>query len=174
MPKVTIPKSQAPQKLAIRKPRGSSGKAPIRSRYPKSPPLGKPYEGNVLSVDPGYSTGIAARINGQLMTTVVYENDVLSLIDNMDFVIIEDFSTAGRISAPGLRTKELCGMIQGYCIAKGIKYVVVTPQAKWTMANYVYDNFLGKGKLIERGKTQEHECDALAHLLSWEWRRRED
>lgn len=171
MPKVTIPKSQAPQKLATRRPRGSSGRAPIRSRYPKSPPEGKPFDGSILSIDPGYSTGVAVRIDGKLMTSVVYENDVLSLIDNMDFVIVEDFNTAGRISAPGLRTKELCGMIQGYCIAKGISYVVVTPQAKFTFMNHVYDNYLGPGKLITKSRDQEHECDSLAHLLSWEWRR---
>jgi hypothetical protein len=171
MPKVTIPKSQAPRKLATRAPRGSSGKPSISTRYPKSPPEGIPYDGNLLSIDPGYSTGVAARIDGKLMTSVVYENDVLQLIDNMNFVIVEDFSTSGRISAPGLRTKELCGMIQGYCIAKGIEYAVVTPQAKWTFAQHVYDTYLGPNKLIEKSKTQEHECDALAHLLSWEWRK---
>lgn len=172
MPKVTIPKSQAPRKLATRAPRGSSGKpTTARSRYPKSPSEGKPYEGNIISIDPGYTTGIATRINGQLMTTVVYESQVLDLLDNFEQVIVETFSTAGRISAPGIRTIELCGMIQGYCIARGIPCALVTPQAKWTFANHVYDHYLGPGKLIEKSRVQEHECDALAHLLSWEWRK---
>lgn len=173
MPKVVMP---APAPWRQQNKRGPR-RAPVRKvdQYPTSPdPI--PSKLNICAIDPGYTTGMAFRIKGKLATCVGYsEDDVLDLIDGFDIVVVEKFSTAGRISAPGLFTTELVGSIRGWVRAhnklttKRVHFETAVPQQRWAFMNAAISN-IGYGKLIEPSKVQQHERDALAHLFAWEYR----
>lgn len=145
--------------------------SPKIEKYPASPTQ-IPTKLRLMAIDPGITTGMAFRIDGKLATCVGYsDEDVIDLIHDLDVVVIERFATAGRLSAPGLLTIELVGQVRGWCRAQGIRCDVATPQARYMYMQEAYNN-IGRGKLIEPSKVQQHERDALAHLLSWEYRNR--
>lgn len=185
MPKVSMPppsqggrRVQPPKNSPYRRPplvskapRGSSNREP--RIYPKSPQPTPSIDLRLVGIDPGYTTGMAFRIDGDLHTLVSYnDDDVLKMLKGVQMVVVERFATAGRLSAPGLFTIELVGQIVGWCKALKVPYELATPQARYAFMDYAKSQ-VGPGKLIERSKVSRHETDALAHLLAWEYRNRQ-
>lgn len=150
----------------------SAPKRPLKSErsYPTLP-LGAAFtKGNLVAIDPGITTGYAARIQGKLFSCVCFTpEEVLDLIEGAHTVVYERFATSGRISSYGLETVELVGMITGFCYARKIKTVRATPTMRYTHMNAAA-LMVGRGKLIEPSKVQQHQIDSLAHLLAFEYR----
>lgn len=117
----------------------------------------------VMAIDPGLSIGVATNWPGYNTCVFHDKYDLLTLIGNQlpDVVVVERFATGGRLSSYGLATIELVGIIQGYCFAKGIRFVTQTPSSRKAFMSDA------KGLKITTGP---HELDALAHLLEWEYR----
>lgn len=169
MPKVRLPTSQKypTQRIAARH---SSGKprTPKARKYPKSPPVAPPSNARIAAVDPGITTGMAFRIGPKLATLAVFTDDeVLNMLEGFEFVVIERFATAGRLSTPGLLTIELVGQIIGWCKCNKVPYELVTPQARWSFMSEAQG---AVGGLIEPSAVAKHEVDSLAHLLAFEYR----
>jgi len=119
----------------------------------------------VLAIDPGITTGLAYNNNGIYCTSeYTIKEDLWSLINSpslWDAVVYERFLTGGRISAPGLYTVNLIGSIEYICFSKKINIYPQMPQKKIAFLKQAKE-ILGKGH-------SDHEVDALAHLLSWEY-----
>lgn len=143
-----------------------------KETYPKSPAQ-SPTSIRLCAIDPGITTGMAFRLDGKLHTCVGYnDEEVLDLLYNLDFVVVERFQTAGRLSTPGLITIELVGAIKGWLRAQGIPFEIATPQARYAFMTEAYNN-IGVGRVIEPSNVAKHQRDALAHLLSWEYRNKQ-
>lgn len=140
--------------------------------WPESPrPKGK-FEGNLVAVDPGVTTGMAFRINGKVHTLhIVGEHRaVLDLLKDAQMLVYERFATGGMLSGFGLETIELGAAIRGYCYAKGIPCYASTPQYRYSHMSRAKAYLERKyGKKITSTSLERHEVDALAHLLAWEW-----
>jgi hypothetical protein len=119
----------------------------------------------ILAFDPGISTGVALRANGEIITTTIHLDDVNKIYDFFKYepevVIIERFACI-RISSYGLRTVELVGALKALSYIHGIKPVMHAPQHR--TAFIIPARQLLKGVLHKT----DHEVDALAHLLCHE------
>jgi len=129
----------------------------------------------VIAVDPGITTGVAFKdyTTGHIVTFATTAPDKLyELISGVDIVVIEDFTTAGRISRPGLDTVQIIGGIKALCWYLGKPYSIQMPAIR---RPYVEQAALTLQKLYQHssdhGTVAVHEIDALAHLLAWERRR---
>lgn len=115
----------------------------------------------VLALDPGIHTGVAFRLDDIYTLTKDSPEGVFSLIcdNNWDAVVYESFYTGNRINKYGLATVKLIGGIEALCWNRKINTYERPPQAKIA--------FISEAK---RYVSREHEVDALAHLLSWEYK----
>lgn len=115
----------------------------------------------VLALDPGVTTGAAFRETNIHTLILGTPEAVYSWIEdrNWDAVVYESFYTGNRINKYGLATVKLIGGILALCWYKNINTYERPPQAKIA--------FMNDAKKIT---TREHEVDALAHLLSWEYK----
>ena len=115
----------------------------------------------VLAIDPGESIGIAFFDNGYQSCVIKEPAELWTLITGVpwDVVVYENFSTSGRISAPGLHTVRIVGGIQALCSHFHIAMIQHAPQARYP--------YLRKAKVMLAGHII-HEIDAMAHLLRWE------
>ena len=122
---------------------------------------------SLIAIDPGGNTGIATKIDGIYHTeTTPLPDVVFGHINNGDWdvVIYEDFNTSGNISKDGQHTLKLIGGILALCWRRDIKPYRQMPQARMA--------FLARANGILKkikDKTTNHEKDALAHLLKWEY-----
>ena len=120
-----------------------------------------------MAIDPGGNTGIATKIDGIYNTTTTpLPDDVFSWVNNGDWdvIIYEDFNTGGNISRDGQHTLKLIGGILALCWRKDIKPYRQMPQERMA--------FLSRANSILKAsttKTTNHDKDALAHLLKWEY-----
>lgn len=122
----------------------------------------------ILSFDPGYTTGVALRLaNGEYTTCVcTTREECLELITpGIQLVIVERFQTAGILSAPGLHTIELGSEIVGYAKALKIPWVRQQPTQRYQGMPLARG---AVGKDIERSDVAKHEVDALAHIIAYE------
>lgn len=135
---------------------------------------------NILSIDPGGTTGIAMRVDtiesrgrpassagGVIRTTILKTlNELASLIgDTMrwEAVVCEQFATSDRISKYGLYTVELVGCVRAMCYDRGYRLYIHNPQDRISWLEDA-DELL---KLTHK-KHVIHEKDALSHLLAFE------
>jgi hypothetical protein len=119
-----------------------------------------------LAIDPGKTIGMAYKHpeDGTYITAEYTEkNDLWSLLERIewDTVVYERFMTGGRISSAGLYTVGLVGVIEYICQTKKIPAYGYTPQMKIAFAKPAKE-ILGRGH-------SDHELDALALLLRWEY-----
>lgn len=118
-----------------------------------------------LAIDPGITTGLAVRSGSDIVTSAVRQtHEVYELVtsSSVDLVVIEDFNTAGRISAPGLHTVRLVGGVRALCWYLRKPCVVQTPTTRRLRMDEAKKWAKGKGLTV-------HEIDAVAHLLTWEF-----
>lgn len=167
MPRITLPPNLHPTNRR-KKPKAERS-------YPKTM-LGPPYKGVLLAIDPGWTTGIASRVGGELFTCVVSYRDpklVLDMIPSANQVVVERFTTEGVLGAPGLDTIELVGAVYGFCYARSIPVEIAMPGSRYShMQAAIQMEGKGPNYLIKHNATSKHEIDALAHLLAYEYRHR--
>jgi len=72
-----------------------------------------------------------------------------------DVWVIEDFNSTGQLSRDGKNTIEMVGIAVGICVALGLTYDVVSPQARYSEL----ETAQSRGHRV-------HETDALAHGLA--------
>lgn len=121
----------------------------------------------LIAIDPGGNTGVAIRFNNDYFVhTLTNPDEVFRYIvqDKWDAVIYEDFNTGGNISKDGQHTLKVIGGILALCWDQGFKVYRQMPQDR--MAFMARANDLLKGRYI---KVTNHDKDALAHLLRWEY-----
>lgn len=143
----------------------------------------------ILCVDPGLSTGLAARLDsGEFWTDTVrgseevFRKIVLMLDEHKPAcVVIETFLGIQRMSAYGIETIELIGAIKGQCILRGVPFHRQTPAYR-KMAEREATKLLDeRSVLLNAANAQapggtklygysDHEVSALAHLLMYERR----
>jgi hypothetical protein len=119
----------------------------------------------ILAIDPGVTTGIAFKLDGisKQTCTLTSPQEVWDMVKmyNWKHVVIERFA-AQTISKYGLHTVEIIGGVKALCYASGMQLTVQTP--------YQRKPFIEKAKKLLRSQPHEdHEVDALAHLLAWEY-----
>lgn len=126
---------------------------------------------NVLSIDPGGTTGLAIRNRNNItedrnwMTAVCTEWEELCdlITEGLEYVVIENFK-AEHISTYGLHTVRLVGGTMFVCRKLDIPLVIHQPQDRRSFITDAREMLVARG-----GKFMTHEVDALAHLLKWEF-----
>lgn len=120
----------------------------------------------VLSIDPGGTTGMATRIEGEIHTFVCKEpeevfNFIIQCKDVLKVCVVEGFA-AQTISTYGLHTVRIIGGVYALCYEHNIKYEHHQPQARYPFQQEAK-------RLLADKHTVIHEKDALAHLLRYEY-----
>lgn len=121
-----------------------------------------------VAFDPGETTGVAWSQGGTIYTNELPYDSVMHFMedDAITEVVVELFATAGRISRYGLRTVELVGMLNGWCLANGILFTKQTPSSRKGY-QLEAESFYGAVSLSNHRRRSKHENDALAHLLRY-------
>ena len=124
-----------------------------------------PYK-NILSLDPGGTTGCAVRYSDGKFSTFTCKTpeELFKFIKDvshcLEQVVIEDFK-AELISKWGIYTVQLVGGVRALCYVYNIPVLVHRPQDRYP--------FRMESKLLLKSAQHViHEEDALSHLLRWE------
>ena len=130
----------------------------------------------IIAVDPGISTGIAIKKDGQYITCTLsleatHDGQLRNLLAHANHVVYEDFvaykSHYGKVDKNGFETVRIIGRMQEQC---GVNK---TPMTKYAAQNRLA--FIPKAReMLKTNKVvcnhpTRHECDALAHLLRYEY-----
>lgn len=128
----------------------------------------------IVSVDPGISTGVAIKLNNSYVTITLTVDDIETgvlwdYIKDAQQVVIEHFTvfyakSRGKVSGYGLDTIETVGRVMGYCETLKVPLARQHPQNRKA--------FMKQAKQLASPGHTRHEVDALAHLLAWEYKRR--
>lgn len=123
---------------------------------------------NALSIDPGIASGLAFRTKDGYETIVIAHHEVheiykMILEHEYEWVSVEQFQTSNVISRYGLRTAELVGAIECLAWLRKVPCVRRTPQSRIPLLNTAREMLKSKGKPFV-----DHQCDALAQMLSVE------
>lgn len=125
----------------------------------------------VMAIDPGYkNVGIAFRMAGMYTTCKVSTLDALVdfFTHHIDIVIIERFE-ANTISKYGLDTVEMVGGMRALCHYLNIPLIQHMPQFRRAFIDRAKEIMLENKIRDNRKGRDNHEMDALAHLLAWEY-----
>lgn len=124
-----------------------------------------------VAVDPGVSTGIAARLpDGTVLTGTYTTQEMWEFFRRwgplMQHVAVEIFKRSNRIDPNMILTMENVGGVKAMC--------AMFPNVKklWLHDNQSRKSFLSEADGLLRAKGErytEHEKDALAHLLLLEY-----
>lgn len=130
----------------------------------------------IMAIDPGGTTGVAFHADQSeggkgYLTCVTHTPDELwNLFEfggkHPEVVICEDFQTGNRINPIQHYTIRLVGGIQALCSFLQVPLYMQSPQNRKAFLKDAEDILKRDGR-----KFMEHEKDALAHLLRWEWTR---
>lgn len=118
----------------------------------------------ILAIDPGVSTGIAARNGSNIITAVLKQSEQvydLFTANRPDIVVCEQFGTT-LISKYGLHTVRLIGGIQALCYVYKIVLIQQPPQRRYPYLQEATNLLRATNK-----KYLIHEVDATAHLLAY-------
>lgn len=138
----------------------------------------------VIAIDPGRSIGVAIHtgernivsseenitVPDQYNTHVLHDpHELYSLITlcapSLKTVVYEDFNTPGLISSDGIYTVRLIGAIECLCWKLGIRTILQFPPERKQFIHVARAMLKDANK-----KFEDHELDALAHLLVYEHR----
>lgn len=119
----------------------------------------------ILAIDPGITTGMAIKKDGEYIVDSTKELEhvykvIVSARNDLELVLIEDFTTGGRINAYGLHTVRVIGAVEALCWYFGIDYVIRTPISRYQGQ--------AKARGLKPKGTNAHEFDALCHIVAWE------
>jgi len=126
-----------------------------------------------LAIDPGGTTGLALRINNDLLTTTVNTDvDLWKYFENGETwpttVVMEEWQYFNGIVTPaGFHTANLVASVRGICHIRCIPCLLRTPQSRY-FRQRAAEEWLKKNKGMKGHEWVVHEADALAHLLTWE------
>jgi hypothetical protein len=124
----------------------------------------------IMAIDPGGSTGVAVKIDGNYHTaTITQPTELWDMLRDYkpDIVAYEDFIGNSMRDVNINGTLQLVGSIVGVCHVFGLKCIKNVPQARRA---FILD---ARRLLVNaQGKTV-HEVDALAHLLLLEYQIKE-
>lgn len=132
----------------------------------------------MVGIDPGVATGFAVKFpDGTYATaTLTAPEQLWDLLRQYrpERVAFEAFA-AQHISKYGLHTVELVGSIRGLCFVLGMRPYGQQPQARRsflpTAERILTDMLKAQGRKFANTKDKDnHELDALAHLLCLEYR----
>lgn len=133
----------------------------------------------LVTVDPGITTGVAVRILSVIPEVppkyiTLTCNPISELWDfletlpyHVDMVVLEQFQASAHIDDNCERTLEACGYVKAMCYRKGWSLTLQTPQSRIA--------FLKKAKALlaqvggEGPRVGDHEMDALAHVLRYDY-----
>ena len=120
----------------------------------------------VVAIDPGAHCGVAYRRDDGKADAIMIHNDietVLSIVKaaSPSTIIVERFATGGHVSKYGFETVEIVGMMRAMAYMLDAQFVRQQPQFRIA--------FLEEAKKQLEGRRTQHERDALAHLLAWEY-----
>ena len=118
---------------------------------------------NILSIDPGGTTGIAVSVGGEIATCTSKDaQEVWGMVQRFDIIIIERFATSGLLSKYGLHTIEIVGGVKALCYTLDKPLYVHQPQERYAFQQQAHTMLLDRkvAFLI-------HEEDSLAHLLAY-------
>lgn len=145
---------------------------------PQPTPTAVTPNGLIVGIDPGVATGFAVKFPDSTYATATLTSpeqlwDLLRQY-RPERVAFEAFA-AQHISKYGLHTVELVGSIRGLCFVLGIHPYGQQPQARRsflpTAERILEDMLKAQGRKFTNTKDQDnHELDALAHLLCLEYR----
>lgn len=123
----------------------------------------------VLAIDPGVTAGIAVKILGEYncVQSKTLDGVLVFLQPSLqwDYVIVELFATAGKISKYGLYTIEMVGAVAAMCKTNNYRLIRHPPQKRYAFLKQAHAIITEKHLRMEG----EHKMDALAHLLSFEY-----
>jgi len=122
----------------------------------------------LCAIDPGGSTGLAGKIDGQYHTaTITAPSELWDMLNQFRPAIVayEDFIGSGMRDVNINGTLQLVGSIVGICHVLGIKSIKNQPQARRAFIQDARKLLAGQGG---SGHTA-HEVDALSHLLLLEY-----
>ena len=128
-----------------------------------------------MAIDPGGTTGLAFRMPDGSITTCKAQTDqqvydyFLGDIHKPEQVVLEEWSYfSGKVTPAGNLTADICAGIRALCYVLGIPLALRTPgmrQPRQPEAEAWYKKTHHVKSIL---KIHSHECDALAHLLTWE------
>ena len=127
-----------------------------------------------LAIDPGVTTGVAASICGSYYTFPTKDpNDLFRLIFEykhcIQYVVYEEFSTAGRVDHNMLKTIRVVGGIVAVCYLSNVIAVKHYPGFRASFMNEAKRILVPGTENGHRKMTVTvHELDALGHLLYFE------
>lgn len=126
----------------------------------------------IIAIDPGVTSGIAIRdLATNMITTCVCKTPEavfdLLLGGTIKQIVIENFQ-AQQISKYGLHTVRVVGGTYSLAYEHKIPYEIHMPQDRYAFLSDSKE-FLDGVKKDTGYRYMEHEKDALAHLLRWEY-----
>ena len=132
----------------------------------------------VVAIDPGITTGVAARLDGPEGRR--YSTFNINPIDDLwgllmtlhpDLIILEQFAASGRIDENCERTLEACGWVKAYCHVYKVRMVTHTPSYRISflkLAKEFLRMLAQSQKRDSRYPITDHEFDAMSHIMRWE------
>ncbi len=118
---------------------------------------------NIISIDPGGTTGLAVSVGGEVATCTETDPEIVwSMCQRFDVIVIERFATSGMMSRYGLWTIELVGGVRAIAYLHNKQLFIHSPQER-----YAYQQIAHKMLLDRKVPFVIHEEDSTAHMLAY-------
>lgn len=128
-----------------------------------------------MAIDPGGTSGLAFRMpNGQVLTAKAQTFEqvldyFLGDIQRPEQVVLEEWNYfSGHVTPEGSLTADICAGVRGVCYVLNIPLALRSPGARQPMQKTAEAWYKKEKQRKSLLKIDSHECDALAHLLTWE------
>lgn len=134
--------------------------------------------GVIVAVDPGLASGFAIKIPGVGYRTATFETpeDLWDAVkgSGASHLAVEAFHRSGRVDQYMIHTIEMVGSIRGICHVLSIKCYGQMNQARRSFIPDAIKELQSQGRKVVMSKAEDdHEVDALSHLMCLEWRFKE-
>jgi hypothetical protein len=128
-----------------------------------------------MAIDPGGTTGLAFRMPDLSVQTCKAQTqeqvwDYFIDIKPPDQVVLEEWQYFdGKVTPAGNFTADLCASIIGICYIMKIPLALRSPASRQPFQQQAEEWYRRQNHIKTVQKIHSHECDALAHLLTWEY-----